>query len=50
VKIDGIETFGGVLKNVVEDVVNCRHKMIACDGEDHLVGVPCFASGGVGGT
>ncbi len=24
--------------------------MVACDGEDHLVGVPCLASSGVGGA
>ncbi len=49
VEIDGIETFGGVVKNDVVDVVDCRCELIACDGEDHLVGVPCLASGGVGG-
>ncbi len=49
-EIDGIETFGGVIKNSVVDVVDCRHKLVACDGEDHLVGVPCLTCSGIGGT
>jgi hypothetical protein len=50
VEIDGVETFGGVLKNGVVDIVDCCCKLNACDGEDHLVGVPCLASGGIGGV
>jgi hypothetical protein len=42
-EIDGIET--GVV-----DVVNRRRELIACDGEDHLVGVPRLANSGVGGA
>jgi hypothetical protein len=49
-EIDGIETFNGVVKNRVVDVVDHRHKSIVCDGEDHLVGVPYLASGGIGGA
>jgi hypothetical protein len=49
-EINGIETFGGFVKNGTVDIINCCRKSIACDGEDHVVGVPCLASGGVGGT
>ncbi len=49
-EIDSVETFGGVVKNSVVEVVDCHRKLVACDGEDHLVGVPCLASGRVGGT
>ncbi len=48
-EIDGVETFRGVIKNCVVDVIDCHHKLVACDGEDHLVGVPCLVSGNVGG-
>ncbi len=36
-------------KNGIVDVVDRRHKLAACDGEDHLVGVPRLAIGGIGG-
>jgi hypothetical protein len=49
-EIDSVETFGGVFKNGVVDVINCCRKLVACDSEDHLVGVPCLASSGVGGA
>ncbi len=49
-EIDGVETFGGVVKNGVVDAIDCHHKLIVCDGEDHLVGVPCLASGGASGA
>ncbi len=49
-EIDGIETFGGVIKNSLEDIVDRRCKLDACDGEDHLVGVPCFACSSIGGV
>ncbi len=49
-EIDGIETFGGVVKNGVVDVVNCHTKLVAHDGEDHLVGVPCLMCSGIGGA
>ncbi len=49
-EINGVETFSGVVKNGIVEAVNCHHKLVTCDGEDHLVGVPCLASSGVGGT
>ncbi len=49
-KNDGVETFGGVVKNGVVDVIICHHELVACDGEDHLVGVPRLASDSVGGA
>jgi hypothetical protein len=49
-EINSIATFGGVVKNGVVDIVNRRHKLVMCDGEDHLVGVPCLMGGGIGGT
>ncbi len=48
-EINGIETFGGVVENGVVDVIDCHHKLVACDGED-LVGVPCLTCGGIGGA
>jgi hypothetical protein len=48
-EMDGVETFGGVLKNGVVDVIDCRRELVARDGEDHVVAVPCLAYGGVGG-
>jgi hypothetical protein len=48
-EIDGIETFGGVVKNGIVDVINCCCKLVVCDGEDHLVGVPSLVCSGVGG-
>ncbi len=50
VEINGFETFGGVVKNGVVDIVNCCHKSIVHDGEDHLVCGPCLACGSIGGT
>ncbi len=49
-EIDGVETFGGAITNDIVDVVDCRRKLATCDGEDHLVGVPCLASGSIGGA
>ncbi len=49
-EINSIETFGGVVKNGVVDVDDCHCKLVACDGEDHLVGVPCHASGSISGA
>ncbi len=49
-EINGVKTFGGVVKHGIVDIVNCRCKLVAGDGEDHLVGVPPLASGGAGGT
>ncbi len=49
-EIDGVKTFGGVIKNGVVDIVNHPHELVTCDGEDHLVGVPRHASGRVGGV
>ncbi len=50
VEINGAETFGGVVKSGVVDVINCHCKLVACDKEDHLVPVPCLMGGGVGGV
>ncbi len=47
-EINGIETFGGVVKNGVVDIIDRRRKFVACDGEDHLVGVPCLTGGSIG--
>ncbi len=49
-EIDGVETFGGVVKNGVVDLINCRRELVACDGEDHLIGIPCLTCGGIGGA
>ncbi len=49
-EINGVKTFGGVVKNSVVDVVDHCHELVACDGEDHLVGVPCLMSSSVGGA
>jgi hypothetical protein len=50
VEINGIETFGGVAKNGIVDIVDHHRELVACYGEDHLVGVPCFMYGGIGGA
>jgi hypothetical protein len=47
-EIDGADTFSGVAKNGIVDVVDCHCKLVTCDGEDHLAGVTCLASGGIG--
>jgi hypothetical protein len=44
VEIDCIGTFGGILKNSIVDIVNCYCKLVTCEGEDHLVGVPCLTA------
>ncbi len=49
VEMDGVETFGGVVKNSVVDVIDYCQKLVAHDGEDHLVCVPCLACVGIGG-
>ncbi len=49
-EIDGVETFGGVVKNSVVGIVDRHRKLVACDGEDHLVGVQCLTGDGVGGA
>ncbi len=46
----GVETFGRVVKNSIVDVVNCCRKLVARDGDDHLVCGPCLACGSIGGT
>ncbi len=50
VEINSVETFGGVVKNSVVDIADHHRKLVACDGEDHLEGVPPLASGSIGGT
>ncbi len=37
VEINGLETFGGVVKNGIVDVVDCHRKSVACNDEDYLV-------------
>ncbi len=49
-EIDGVETFGGVVKNGLVDMAHHCHELVACDGEEHLVVVPCLTGGGVGGA
>jgi hypothetical protein len=49
-EIYGVETFGGVVKNGIVDAVDCRRKLVGCDGEDHLLGVPCLTGNGIGGA
>ncbi len=50
VEINGIESFGGVIKNGIVDVINCHCAQVAHDVKDYLVCVPCLACGGVDGT
>ncbi len=49
-EIDGVETFGGVVKNGVEEVIDCRHKLVAHVGEDFLVSVPSLVCSSVDGA
>ncbi len=49
-EIDGIDIVGVVKNGVVDVLVNRHCELVKCDGEDHLVGVPCLSCGGVGGT
>jgi hypothetical protein len=35
-EIDGIETFDGVIKNSIVDIINRCRELVAFDGEDHL--------------
>ncbi len=49
-EIEGVETFGGVVKNGIVDIIDRCCELVTCDGEDHLVGVPCLASGSIGGA
>ena len=42
-----IETLGGIVKRGIIYVVNCRRKLVACDGADNDVGIPCLAVGEV---
>ena len=46
--IDSVETFGGVVKSGVVDIVDCCHKLVACDCVDDDLFVPCLALGKVG--
>jgi hypothetical protein len=39
-----------VVKNGVVDVLDCHRELVVCDGEDHLVDVPCLVSSSVGGA
>ncbi len=49
VEMDCIESFGGVVKNGIVDVVHLPCKLVVCDVKDHLVCVPCLVCGGIGG-
>ncbi len=49
-EINGIKTFGGVAKNGIVDVIDRHRKLVACDGEVHLVGVPRLTGSGTGGA
>jgi hypothetical protein len=49
-EIDGVESFSGVIKNGIVDIVDRHRELVARDVEYHLVCVPCLACGGVGGT
>jgi hypothetical protein len=40
-EINCVETFSGVVKNSVVDVVYGRRELVACDGEDHFVACRC---------
>ncbi len=45
-----VESFGGIIELRVVKVVDCRRKLIASDGTDDDVYVPCLAVGKVGGA
>ncbi len=49
-KRDCVETFGGVIKFCIINIVNGRCKLVACDGADDDVCVPCLALGKVGSS
>ena len=48
-EIDGVESFSGVIKNGIVDIVDRHRELVARDVEYHLVCVPCLACGGIGG-
>jgi hypothetical protein len=50
VEINVIETFGGVIKNAIVDIVDYLCELIVCDGKDHLGGVPCLMGSNIGGV
>jgi hypothetical protein len=45
-----LETLGGIVEQGIIYVVNCRCKLVACDGADDDVGIPCLAVGKVGSS
>ncbi len=47
---DCIESFCGVIKGGVVYVVDGRRKLVACDGDYDVIGVPRLLFGKVGGT
>ncbi len=47
-KGDCVETFGGVIKFCIINIIDGRRKLVACDCVDDYVCVPCFALGKVG--
>ena len=42
-KVNSVETFSGVVKDGVVDVVYGCSKLVAGDGEDKFIRGPCFA-------
>ncbi len=45
-----VETLGGIIKHGIIYVVNCCRELVASDGADDDVGIPCLAVGKVGGS
>jgi hypothetical protein len=43
-----IESFSGVIKCGIVDIIDGRCKLVVCDGGHNKVGVPCFLFGEVG--
>ncbi len=44
-----VETLGGIVECVIIYIIDCRRELVACDGADNDVGIPCLAVGKVGG-
>ena len=49
-KGDRVETFGGVIEFRIINIINCRCKLVACDGADNDLCVPRPAFGKVGSS
>jgi hypothetical protein len=48
-QINAVEAFDWIIQYSVVDVLDGGDKLVACDGEDQVIGCPCLASGSVGG-